>query len=112
MSAALPMSAHEEHQADMLAIIGASAALTISDIPFDGPVGAVRVGYVDGKLVFNPTVSQMESSALDLRLAGTGEALMMVEAGANEVSEAVMIEALRRGHEAIQDVSGARRRVL
>ena len=99
-----PLSQDEEHQADVLAIIGASTALTISDVPFDGPVGAVRVGYVDGDLVINPTVSQMEESSLDLRLAGTADALLMVEAGANVVSEEVMIEALRRGHESIQDL--------
>jgi polyribonucleotide nucleotidyltransferase len=99
-----PLSHDEEHQADVLSIIGASAALTISDIPFEGPVGAVRVGNVDGELVINPTVSQMEGSVLDLRLAGTADALLMVEAGANEVSEEVMIEALRRGHDALQDV--------
>jgi len=96
-----PLSQDEEHQTDILSIIGASAALTISDIPFDGPVGAVRVGYID---VVNPPVSQMELSALDLRLGGSAGAILMVEAGANEVSEAVMVEALRRGHEAIQDV--------
>lgn len=99
-----PLSQDEEHQTDILSIIGASAALTVSDIPFDGPVGATRVGYIDGELVIEPTVSQMEQSALDLRVAGTVDALLMVEAGANEVSEAVMIEALRRAHEAIQDV--------
>ena len=99
-----PLSQDEEHQADILSIIGASAALTISDIPFAGPVGAVRVGYVNGELVTDPTVSQIEHSTLDLRLAGTADAVLMVEAGANEVSEDVMVEALRRGHEAIQDV--------
>jgi polyribonucleotide nucleotidyltransferase len=99
-----PLSYDEEHQSDILSIIGASTALTISDVPFHGPVGAVRVGYVDGELVINPTVSQMEHSALDLRMAGTADALLMVEAGANEVSEAVMVEALRRGHEAMQGV--------
>jgi len=99
-----PLSQDEEHQADILSIIGASAALTISDVPFDGPVGAVRVGHIDGEVIINPTISQMEHSALDLRLAGTADALLMVEAGADEVSEAVMIEALRRGHEAVQDV--------
>jgi polyribonucleotide nucleotidyltransferase len=99
-----PLSQDEEHQADILSIIGASAALTISDVPFGGPVGAVRVGYVDGEVIINPTVSQMEQSALDLRLAGTAEALLMVEAGANEVSEDVMVEALRFGHEAMQDM--------
>jgi polyribonucleotide nucleotidyltransferase len=99
-----PLSHDEEHQADILSVIGASAALTISDIPFDGPVGAVRVGHIDGELVINPPISQMEESKLDLRLAGTAEAILMVEAGANEVDEATMIEALRLGHEAIQDV--------
>jgi polyribonucleotide nucleotidyltransferase len=98
-----PLSHDEEHQVDILSIIGASAALTISDVPFAGPVGAMRMGYIDGELVINPTVSQMEESSLDLRLAGTAEALLMVEAGADEVSEAVMLDALRRGHEAIQD---------
>ena len=91
------LSQDEEHQADVLNIVAASAAL-ISDIPFAGPVGAVRVGYVDGELVFNPTLSQMEASTLDLRLAGTEDALLMVEAGANEVSEEVMLEAIQRGH--------------
>ncbi|MBU0704211.1 MAG: polyribonucleotide nucleotidyltransferase, partial [Chloroflexi bacterium] len=99
-----PLSQDEEHQSDILSIIGASAALTISDIPFDGPVGAMRVGYIDGEIVINPPISQMEHSALDLRLAGSADAVLMVEAGANEVSEAVMVEALRRGHEAIQDM--------
>jgi len=99
-----PLSQDEEHQSDILSVIGASAALIISDIPFDGPVGAVRVGYIDGQTVINPPISQMGNSALDLRLAGSADAVLMVEAGANEVSEAVMIEALRLGHEAIQDI--------
>ena len=98
------LSQDEEHQADVLNIIAASAALTISDIPFDGPVGAVRVGYIDGEYVFNPTISQMGQSLLDLRLAGTADALLMVEAGATEVGEEVMLEAIQRGHEAMQDV--------
>ena len=99
-----PLSQDEEHKTDVLSIIGASAALTISDVPFDGPVGAVRVGHIESELVINPTVSQMEHSVLDLRLAGTADAVLMVEAGANEVSEGVMVEAIRQGHEAIQDV--------
>jgi len=99
-----PLSQDEEHQADILSIIGASAALTVSNVPFLGPVGATRVGYVDSTLVINPTVSQMQHSTLDLRLAGTADALLMVEAGANEVGEEVMIEALRRGFAAMQDV--------
>jgi len=99
-----PLSQDEEHQADILSIIAASAALTISDIPFGGPVGAARIGYIDGRLVVNPTIPEMERSLLDLRLAGTAEAILMVEAGANEVSEELMLEALRLGHQAIQDV--------
>jgi len=99
-----PLSQDELHQADILSIIGASVALTISDVPFGGPVGAVRVGYIDGEIVINPTVPEMEHSLLDLRMAGTAEAILMVEAGANEVSEDVLLEALQRGHQAIQDV--------
>jgi len=99
-----PLSQDEEHKTDILSIIGASAALTISDVPFNGPIGSVRVGYIGGKVIISPTISQMEHSALDLRLASTADALLMVEAGANEVSEDIMVEALRRGHEAVQDV--------
>ena len=98
------LSQDQDHQSDILNIIAASAALTISDIPFDGPVGAVRVGYIDGEYVFNPTFPQMANSTLDLRMAGTADALLMVEAGSTEVSEEVMLEAIQRGHEAMQDV--------
>ena len=98
------LSHDQEHQMDILAIIGASAALTISNIPFMGPVGAVRVGYIDGQLVFNPIISQMEESSLDLRLAGTADAMMMLEAGANEVSEELILEATKAGHEAMQPI--------
>ncbi len=96
------LSVDQVHNPDVLSILGASTALTISDVPFGGPVGAVRVGYVDGEFVFNPTIPQMEDSELDLRLAGTTDALLMVEAGAEEVSEELMVEAIRRGHEAMQ----------
>jgi len=98
------LSQDPENQADILSIIAASAALMISDVPFDGPVGAVRVGYCDGQLIINPTVSQMADSLLDLRAAGTADALLMVEAGASEVDEATMLVALQRAQEAIQDV--------
>ena len=91
-----------ENDNDVLCILGASAALTISDIPFDGPVAAVRVGYIDGELVVNPTIPQMERSRLDLVVAGTGEAPNMIEAGANEVPEEICIEAIRRAHAALQ----------
>jgi len=97
------LSADQEHQLDIPAIIGASAALTISDIPFNGPIGAVRVGYINGELVINPSIPQMEESLLDLKVAGTEEAVLMVEAGAREVPEEVMVEAIRRGHEALQE---------
>lgn len=97
------LSADQEHYLDILAIIGASAALTISDIPFNGPVGAVRVGYIGGEYVFNPTAPEMQHSTIDLRLAGTAEAILTVEADAKGVPEEVMLEALRLGHEAIRD---------
>ena len=67
----------------------------ISDIPFSGPVGAVRVGYIDGEYVFNPTATEMENSILDLRMAGTEDAILMVEAGAHEVPEDMIVEALK-----------------
>ncbi|MBI3741929.1 MAG: polyribonucleotide nucleotidyltransferase [Chloroflexi bacterium] len=100
------LSADQEHYLDILSIIGASAALTISDIPFNGPVGAVRVGLVDGKFIFNPTSTEMEKSALDLRLAGTMNAIIMVEAGANQVTEEIMLDALREGHAELKKAIG------
>ncbi|MGE5139985.1 MAG: polyribonucleotide nucleotidyltransferase, partial [Rudaea sp.] len=96
------LSADQEHYLDILSIIGASTALTISDIPFNGPIGAVRVGYIDGQLVYNPTATEMDRSLLDLRLAGTRDAIIMVEAGASEVTEELMLEALEAGHRAFQ----------
>lgn len=88
---------------DILAVNAASAALMISNVPFTTPVGAVRVGLIDGELVYNPTIPEMEYSDLDLRMAGTKDAIVMVECGANEVDEATMVRALRGGHEAIQE---------
>ena len=105
------LSSDQEHHLDVISVIGASAALMISDIPFGGPVGAVRVGYIDGQFVINPTVSQMAHSVLDLHVAGTAESVLMIEAGANEVSEEIMLEAIRRGHEAIQDVIAMQRQM-
>jgi len=98
-----PLSQDEKHPADILAIIGASAALTISDFPFYGPIGAARVGYIDGEIGVNPTLPEMEDSELDLKLAGSSDALLMVEASANQLSESVMVEALRSGYHEIQD---------
>ncbi|HZU01431.1 MAG TPA: polyribonucleotide nucleotidyltransferase, partial [Ktedonobacteraceae bacterium] len=98
------LSVDQENDPDILGIVGASAALSVSDIPFAGPVGAVRVGHVDGQLVINPLESQMERSKLDLAIAGTADAVMMVEAGAKELPEALMLEAVRFGQEALQDI--------
>ncbi|MBI3359917.1 MAG: polyribonucleotide nucleotidyltransferase, partial [Chloroflexi bacterium] len=101
------LSVDQVAQPDILAIIGASAALTISDVPFgvtpyDGPVAAARVGYVGGQFVVNPTYPDMEKSDLDLRVAGTRDAILMVECGANEIPEDVMVNALEFGHAAFQ----------
>jgi polyribonucleotide nucleotidyltransferase len=87
---------------DILAINAASAAIMISDIPWGGPVGAVRVGRVNGEFVINPTFAEIEASDLDLRIAGTREAILMVECGANEIPEDVMVAALELGHKSLQ----------
>ncbi|MDD4588426.1 MAG: polyribonucleotide nucleotidyltransferase, partial [Heliobacteriaceae bacterium] len=96
------MSVDQDCQPDIIAMIGASCALSISDIPFDGPLGGVVVGRIDGNFVINPGVAESEKSDLHLIVAGTQEAVMMVEAGAQEVSEDVMIEAIMFGHEEIK----------
>jgi polyribonucleotide nucleotidyltransferase len=89
---------------DILAINAASAAIMISDIPWGGPVGAVRVGRIDGQFVINPTFAEIEKSDLDLRLAGTRDAILMVECGADEIPEDVMVAALELGHKSIQPI--------
>lgn len=96
------MSSDGINPLDILAINAASTAVMISDIPWNGPVGAVRIGRVDGEFVVNPTFEQMDASDLDLRIAGTREAILMVECGANEVPEDVMVQALELGHKAMQ----------
>jgi len=96
------LSTDGEHSVDIPAIVGASAALTISDIPFNGPIGAVKVGYVDGEFVINPTLSQQERSLIDIKVAGTEEAVLMVEAGAAEAPEDIILEAIKIGHQALQ----------
>ena len=98
------LSSDDVYHLDILAVNAASAALTISDIPWDGPIGAVRVAYIDNQFVANPTIQQMETSALDLRMAASKDAIIMVEAGANEVTEDVLVKALSFGHEAIQPI--------
>ncbi|RJP55090.1 MAG: polyribonucleotide nucleotidyltransferase [Anaerolineaceae bacterium] len=96
------LSSDGENPLDVLAINAASAAIMISDIPWGGPVGAVRVARVDGQFIANPTFKEMDASDLDLRLAGTKDAILMVECAANEVPEDIMAAALDFGHQAIQ----------
>ncbi|OGB75324.1 polyribonucleotide nucleotidyltransferase [candidate division Kazan bacterium RIFCSPHIGHO2_01_FULL_49_10] len=97
------LSADLVHDPDVLSIIAASAALMLSDAPFDGPVGAIRVGLIHGELVANPSYEQLENeSQLDLVVAGTRDRVMMIEAGANEVDEATMLRAIKFAHEAMQ----------
>jgi polyribonucleotide nucleotidyltransferase len=94
----LVISGDQENDPDVLAMNGASAALCLSGMPFEGPVGAVRVGQVDGRFVVNPTTEQQTASTLELVIAGTEEAVLMVEAGAKEVAEETMLEAIAFGH--------------
>jgi polyribonucleotide nucleotidyltransferase len=101
---AIVVSADDDNPSDIPAIIGASAALTISDIPFDGPVGAVRIGRVNGKLIVNPTHQQIEEGTLNLTVAGTKKSIVMVECEAKEVSEEVVLQALELAHREIQQV--------
>jgi polyribonucleotide nucleotidyltransferase len=96
------LSTDQENNPDVLGTVAASAALNISEIPFNGPVGAVRVGRIDGEFVVNPTHTQLEDSELDLIVAGTRDAIMMVEAGAKLLPEDVMAEAILFGHRALQ----------
>ncbi len=105
------LSSDDERHLDIMALNGASAALMISDIPWAGPVGAVRIGLIDDELVVNPTIPQMENSALDLRVAGTKDAVLMVEAGANEVSESVLLDGLKLAHESIQGIIALQERM-
>ncbi len=98
------MSHDGEHSPDMVALIGASAALTISGIPFMGPIGSCRVGYKNGEYLVNPTVSEMEGSALDLVVAGTMEGVLMVESEAKELPEDIMLGAVMAGWNAFQPV--------
>jgi polyribonucleotide nucleotidyltransferase len=98
------LSTDQENDPDVLAVIGASAALTVSSIPFFGPIGATRVGYIDGKMVVNPLLPQMDDSVLDLVVASSRDNIVMVEAGCREIDPAIYIEALRVAHEENQKV--------
>ncbi|GIW47100.1 MAG: polyribonucleotide nucleotidyltransferase [Deltaproteobacteria bacterium] len=97
------LSADQDNDPDVLSVTAASAALCVSDIPFDGPLAAVRVGRINGEFVCNPVRSELERSDMDIVVAGTKEAIVMVEGGANEVPEADIVEALLFGHRCLQE---------
>lgn len=101
------LSVDQNHSPAISALIGASAALTISDIPFEGPIGGVKVGRINGEYVINPTQAQENESDIDLVVAGTADAIMMVEAGAKEVDEEAMLQAIMFGHQAIKQICAA-----
>lgn len=101
---ATPFSVDEDNEPDCMTTIGASIALGISDIPFYGPVAAVSIGYVDGKFIVNPNKDQREKTSLNLTVAGTADAINMVEAGANELSEDEMLEAMMVAHAEIKEI--------
>src|SRR3712207_3878308 len=98
------LSYDEDASAPMAAMLGSSLALSISDIPFNGPIAGVQVAYVEGEFIINPDKAQQESSLLELTVAGTKDAINMVESGAKELPEAIMLEALLVGHKAIQEL--------
>jgi len=101
------MSSDSEIDADIPALIGASAAMAISGIPFDGPIGAARVGYIDGQYILNPTATELKTSQMDLVVAGTDRAVLMVESEAQQLSEEIMLGAVMFGHEQFQAVIAA-----
>jgi polyribonucleotide nucleotidyltransferase len=100
----IPLSIDHDHSPEIAGMIGASAALSVSDIPFNGPIGAVEVGLVDGEFVINPDVQEQEASKLSLTVAGTKDAILMVEAGASEVPEHIIVDAIMKGHEVIKEI--------
>ncbi len=106
------LSTDQDAPAEMAAMLGASLALCISDIPFNGPIAGVKVGRVDGQLIANPTVAQQEVSDIDLTVAGTAQALNMVEAGAKEVSEEDMLAALMFGHEQVKKLCAFQEEII
>lgn len=98
------LSVDKDHEADIIAMNGASAALTLSDIPFNGPIGGVKVGLIDDELVINPKEEARKNSKLDLTVAGTEDAVLMVEAGADEVDEEIILDAIDLAHEEIKKI--------
>jgi polyribonucleotide nucleotidyltransferase len=108
----LAISGDQEHDPDILAMNGASAAVCLSGIPFDGPVGAVRVGLVDGRFIVNPTNTQQLTSTLDLVIAGTEDAVLMVESGSKEIAEEAMLEAIAFGHAECRRLARAQKELV
>ena len=104
---AFVLSADTNNDPDVLGINGASAALTLSDIPFLGPIGAVRVGQIDGKFIINPTYDEMRESLLNIMVVGTADGIVMIESGAKEVSEEVVVDAIEFGHTEIKKICAA-----
>src|SRR5260370_35899426 len=101
------LSADSEHEPDVIAVISASAAAYCSDLPFEKPIACVRVGLVDGQLVINPTVADQKKSLMNIIIAGTDEAIVMVEPGPLEVSEEAVADALEFGHAQIKKIVAA-----
>ena len=106
------LSVEQDNPPDITAMIGASCALCVSDIPFNGPIAGVRVGRVGGQFVINPTLAQREKSDLNLTIAGSQDAVMMVEAGANELPEDVILESILFGHKEIKRIVEFQRKIL
>ncbi len=106
------LSTDGENPIDILAVNAASAAVLLAGLPWAGPVGAVRVGWIEGDFILNPTFADLEYSDLDLRMAGTRDAILMVECGASAVSEEIMVEALEFGHKAMQPLIDAQERIV
>ena len=106
------LSVDKDNSPELTALLGSSLAVSISKIPFNGPIAAVKVGRVNGEFVINPTVAELEVSDIDLTVAGTKEAINMVEAGAREVSEQDMLDALMFGHEAIKELIGFEEEII
>ena len=106
------LSADQENPPDVLGIVGASAALGISSIPFEGPVSGVRIGLINDQYVINPTFPSMEDSLMDLIVSGSSDAVVMVEAGANEIPESVMLDGVKFGHQVNQEIIAMQRELI
>src|SRR3979411_2456797 len=104
---AFVLSADPDNDPDVLGINGASAALTLSDIPFLGPIGAVRVGLVEGRFIANPTYTEMRDGLLNIMVVGTADAIVMIESGAKEVKEETVVDAIEVAHKEIQKICAA-----